>query len=294
MIEQAAKIAIGTAFYVAVLWLAQRNPRATGIMLTFPTLNGIVLLMAEPVALPDVAAAMLLMPPFNGVLWATYLTGFAYLAAGRLAPRIASGLLTGAAAAAWSAFAIAIAHQDWHVPAHQQWAYWAGTTALGLLLTLLARPRTPPAILDGQPQALRALLAGNRTRIALFVVVLAAIALADRLGGSPALLGALAGMPLIALFGLHSIASDGTRSLAARRDTMAAMAVGVWLGPGIAILFVAVLWRLLSALAMQTSSAAYVMAGAALLLTGWALSIAAIWALACLLQRVLPSPERTP
>ena len=71
MIEQAAKIAIGTAFYVAVLWLAQRNPRATGIMLTFPTLNGIVLLMAEPVALPDVAAAMLLMPPFNGVLWAT-------------------------------------------------------------------------------------------------------------------------------------------------------------------------------------------------------------------------------
>ena len=79
------------------------------------------------------------------------------------------------------------------------------------------------------------------------------------------------------------------------------MAGGVWLGPCVAIFFVAVVWRALALLAGMTSGAVYLAAGGVVLLAGWAISIAIIWGMTLVLARqkaIAPSgpasPERTP
>ena len=76
MIVLAAKVLLGTVLYVAVLWEARRNPRAAGMMLTFPTLNGIGMLMAQPAALGPIVGSMLLMPIVNALFCAIYLAAF--------------------------------------------------------------------------------------------------------------------------------------------------------------------------------------------------------------------------
>ena len=294
MIEQTAKVLIGTAFYVGILWVAQRNPRAAGMMLTFPTLNGIVLLMAEPAALEAAASAMLLMPPLNAVLCASYLAGFDRLTRPGLtrrafAPATVSGLLAVAVAAVWLLFAVAIAFERCGVPPELQALYATVAVAVGVGLTWGLPPRKPePLATQAKPQPLGTLLARNRSRIAVFAMTLAAVAIVDRLGGSPEMLGALAGLPLVALFGLHSIASDDLAPIDARRDALAGMASSVWLGPGIAILFVATLWRALALHAETSTGIDHLLIGAVLLLAGWSLSILAIWGL----TRLMPSAPR--
>ena len=99
--------------------------------------------------------------------------------------------------------------------------------------------------------------------------------------------------PIVALFGMHSIACDDATSLQARRATLAAMARSVWLGPGIAIVFVAAFWRALAIFADHGNGAGtgiiYLLAGIAAMLAGWSLCILAIWTLA----RFLPVVSRT-
>lgn len=292
MIEPVAKILIGTGFYIMVVWLAGRNPRATGMMLTFPTLNGIVLLMAGPDALESAASAMLLMPPLNAVLCASYLTGFDRLARAGFAPASASGLMAGAVAVVWLTIVGAITHERWGVPAEYQTTYALVAFALGLVLTLVLRPRfqSPTALATGQP--LGQLVLRNQIRIMLFVSTLVLVAAVERLGGSPAILGALGGLPIVALFGMHSIASDDAIPLDERRNTLAAMASSVWLGPGMAIVFVVVLWRMLAMLAGAATGAAYLLAGIVALFAGWGFCIIAIWLSIWWLARLMPFQTR--
>ena len=294
MIEQAAKIGVGTAFYEALLWLAQRNPRAAGMMLTYPALNGIVLLLAEPSAIPAIASSVLLMPALNGVLWASYLAGYERLVQRGFTPAWTSALLMAAGAVVWIVIGGAITSRDLGVPAEAQALYWAAMTGLGLLLTFLLPPhRLPPAV-PQMRQPLGALVAGHRARIAMFIAILGCIALVERLGGPPALLGVLAGLPLIAMFSLHSIASDGAVPPTARRAALAGMAGGVWLGPGVAVLFVAAVWRLLDLLAGVTSGTVYLLCGALVLLAGWSVCVLLILALARLLPATSAEAPRTP
>lgn len=290
MIEQAAKILVGTGFYLILLLVAERNPRAAGIMLTFPALNGIVLLMAEPASIGEIASSVMLMPVLNAIMWASYLSGFDRLVRNGVAPAKVSWLLMGGGAGVWLLAGMAITSGQWGVPAGMQSAYWLAALLVGLALTAAQglsgiRLASPLA-----PRPLGALLARHRVRIVLFVLTLLTIALAERLGGSTALLGVLAGLPLIAMFGLHSLACDATIPLASRLEAMAGMARGVWLGPVVAILFVACVWRALVWLAGTISGIAYLLCGAMLLVLAWSLSLLAVWVLAGLIVR--PSAAR--
>lgn len=300
MIEQAAKIAIGTVFYVALLWLAQRNPRAAGIMLTFPALNGIVLIMADPATLGDIAGAVVFMPVLNGVMWASYLAGVPHLVRRGVAISTASWLVLLGGAVVWIAIGTGITRNQWSVPPQMQWPYLLVVATAGVVLTRAGK-HLAPASARAVPQGVRTLLVLHRWRIALFVGLLGAIAVVQHLRGSAALLGVLAGLPLIAVFGMHAIAADSTAPVAHRLAALEGMAGGVWLGPCVAIFFVAVVWRALALLAGMTSGAVYLAAGGVVLLAGWAISIAIIWGMTLVLARqkaIAPSgpasPERTP
>jgi hypothetical protein len=279
MIEPTLKVLIGTAFYVGLLWVTQRNPRAAGMMLTFPTLNGLVLLMAGPAALEDAASAMLLMPLINVALWAFYLGFFGHLVDRQIAPAMASGGLIGAGAVGWLVVAALITDRKWGVAVAWQWAYVPGVLAAGIALTLVLPRRAAPlgAATASRALAIVQLLQRHRYRVFVFALTLAAIAVMDRLGASPALLGAVAGAPLVAMFGMQTFVGDGTVTLAARRAALAAMGDGLWLGPAIAITFVAVYWRALAWLAANSGGLVYHLVGAAMLVAGWTACLAAIW-----------------
>ncbi len=284
MIEIGAKVVLGTVLYVVVLWAAGRNPRAAGMMLTFPTLNGIGLLLAEPTLLEGVVHSMLLMPVVNGIFCAGYLAlSRRLLRRGWQPGRTSAGLLL-LISAVWVIVAAGIASGSWGVGSPYQWSYGLGILGAGLLLTWLLRPLHAPGQRAGGAVRLPHVIARNRGRIALFALSLAIVATFERLGGSGSLLGILASLPLVAFFGLHSLVSDARASIEARIATLDGLGNGVWLGPAIAIFFVAAYWRGLWSLAQWTHNLTYLAAGSAGLVVGWTAAFAAIWLAASLLH----------
>ena len=288
MIEQAAKVLVGTVLYVAVLWAARRNPRAAGMMLTFPTLNGITMLVAQPAELGAIVGTMLLLPFINGLFCAVFLAAFARVVRTGLAPAAASGLLLAAIVAVWLVAGWLISRNAWGVPAADRTVYVCVTALGGLLLTLALPAHRARSPRGSPPPPLRQLLRRNRSRIALFAIALAAVLVVDDLRYSPALLGVLAALPLIPFFSLHTIATDPDLSPDMRRAELATMANGVWLGPAVAIAFIVGFWRWLAFLAGHADGGRYLFAGVLSLLAGWALCIAAIWACEKLLNRAPP------
>ena len=267
-------------------------------MLTFPTLNGLVLLLAPPDALEGTAAAMLLMPMLNGILCASYLHGFERLLDWKFSPPAASGLMLAATSTVWLGVAGAVATGRWVVPSALQGIYIIGSIIAGLALCRVSKPARVVRLRGGSPQRLNVLVRRNSRRIVLFTLTLAAVATVGRLGGSPALLGALAGLPIVALFGLHAIAAEQTIPVEIRRDILSGMATSVWLGPGIAVAFVGAMWRVLSIVGgtgLDAGSGSLVH-GAVALIAGWAVAIIAVWWVA----RFVPvltltrTPTRTP
>lgn len=293
MIEATAKVLIGTAFYVGLLWVAQRNPRAAGMMLTFPTLNGLVLLMASPAAREEAAGAMLLMPLVNVAMWTFYLACLGPLLDRHVRAALASAILIAIGTAFWLAFAALITARQWGVPAGLQWYYSIAVLAGGALLTLVLPRRSQAAAGAAKPQTVLVLARSYQARIAVFALTLAAIALMDGLGASAALLGAVAGAPVVAMFGVQTLASDASTPLDIRRRTLAQMGDGQWLGPAIACIFVACYWRALDVLAGQVTGLAYHAAGAALLIAGWGLCLLVIWLASQMLQQ-RPAPATPP
>jgi hypothetical protein len=285
MIVLAAKILLGTALYVAVLWEARRNPRAAGMMLTFPTLNGISMLMTQPTDLEPIVASMLLMPIVNGLFCAIYLAAFERAVRAGHAPAASSAMLLTVIAGLWFAIAWLITRRLWGIPAEHEITYLSAAAVGGFALTWAfpaRRPEAPPAVSPARQDSPRW---HNWRRIALFAAALSCVLLADQVGHSPALLGVLAAMPLVAFFSLHTIASDRTRSPAARREDLAAMSNGVWLGPAVAIAFIIGFWRWLAAIANHLDGARYLVVGVLSLLAGWGLCLVAIWGCEKLLRR---------
>lgn len=298
MVEPTLKVLIGTAFYVGLLWVAQRNPRAAGMMLTFPTLNGLVLLMAGPGALEDAASAMLLMPLINVALWAFYLCCFGPLVERQTSPALASGILIAAGTVGWLLLVALITDRQWGVAVVWQWAYVLAVLATSTALTRLLQRRASLHAAGPSPRPLSAIQIGlrYRYRIALFTLTLAAIAVMERLGASPALLGAVAGAPLVAMFGMQTLASDEKVPISARRTALESMGDGLWLGPAIAITFVAAYWRALSWLSANVSGLAYHFLGTVMLFAGWAVCLSAIWLASRALQPIGSAalPPRSP
>jgi hypothetical protein len=286
MIVLAAKVLLGTALYVAVLWEARRNPRAAGMMLTFPTLNGITMLMTDPAELGPIVSSMLLMPIVNGVFCAIYLAAFERIVRAGTAPAAASALLLTLIAGAWFVIAWLISRNLWGVPAEDEIAYVVAAAAGGLALTWAMPARLPSTPLAASPMRPGHPVSRNWRRVALFAVALSCVLVADKVGHSPALLGVLAAMPLVAFFSLHTIASDRECSPAVRRADLAAMGNGVWVGPAVAIAFIVGFWRWLAAMANHVDGARYLVVGVLSLLAGWGLCLVAIWGCEKLLRRM--------
>jgi hypothetical protein len=168
-------------------------------------------------------------------------------------------------------------------------AYFLAAAVGGVALTWVLparRPATPALASRLRPDDL---VTRNWRRIVLFAVALACVLVADRVGHSPALLGVLAAMPLVAFFSLHTIASDGERSVAARREGLAVVGHGVWLGPAVAIAFIIGFWRWLAAVADHVDGVRYLVVGVLSLLAGWGLCLVAIWGCEKLLRRMSPT-----
>jgi hypothetical protein len=286
MIVLAAKVLLGTALYLAVLWQARRNPRAAGMMLTFPTLNGISMLVAEPASLEPIVSSMLLMPIINGLFCAIYLAAFERAVRGGAAPAASSALLLSFIAGLWFVVAWLITRRLWGIPAAGEIAYLVAASVGGLALTWAFPARSPKARPAVSPTRPEPPIWRNWRRIALFAAALSCVLVADRLWHAPALLGVLAAMPLVAFFSLHTIASDRARSPAARRDDLAAMGNGVWLGPAVAIAFIVGFWHWLAAVAAHVEGARYLAVGVLSLLAGWSLCLVAIWGCEKLLRRM--------
>lgn len=285
MIVLAAKVLLGTALYVGVLWVARRNPRAAGMMLTFPTLNGITMLMTAPAELGPIVGSMLLMPMVNALFCAIYLAAFARIVRAGVAPAAGSGLLVALIAGLWFGVAWLITRHVWAIPVDAEIMYAVAITAGGLAMTWVFPARRPAAPLAAAPVQPGDLVSRNWRPIALFAVALSCVLLADKVGHSPALLGVLAAMPLVAFFSLHTIAADRTRSPAARSEDLAAMGNGVWLGPAVAIVFIIGFWRWLAAVANHLDGARYLVVGVLSLFAGWGLCLVAIWGCEQLLRR---------
>src|SRR5215469_587173 len=180
MIALAAKILLGAVLYVAVLWEARRNPRAAGMMLTFPTLNGISMLMTQPAELAPIVGSMLLMPVVNALFCAIYLAGFERLVRAGTAPATGSALLLTAIAGLWFAVAWLISRNAWGVPVEDEIAYFAVAAVGGLALTAAFPARRPAAPLAASPTRPDHLVLRNWRPIVLFAVALSCVLVADR------------------------------------------------------------------------------------------------------------------
>jgi hypothetical protein len=72
--QLAIKLVFGTAAFTWVLWTVRAvNPRAVAMTLTFPALNGIVLLTATDKVVSEMVVAIFPMMFFNGFLAAIFL-----------------------------------------------------------------------------------------------------------------------------------------------------------------------------------------------------------------------------
>src|ERR1700754_1440882 len=69
-----AKLILGTLAFAWVLWTVRAaNPRAVGMTLTFPALNGVVLLTVTDKVVSEMVAAIFPMMFFNGFLAAIFI-----------------------------------------------------------------------------------------------------------------------------------------------------------------------------------------------------------------------------
>ena len=280
-----AKVLVGTVLYVAVLWEARRSPRAAGMMLTFPTLNGIGMLVTDPRDLEAVASTMLLLPVINAIACFAYIDLFERLVARGVTARDAAwGLLAGIGSV-WSCLTWQITQQAWQISTGSQTGYATAMLLAGVALTFLGADANQKAPVKGVAEPVSTLVIRNRHRIGLFVIALSLVMAANAFVRSPALLGVLSAVPIIAFFGMHTVASDDALPVALRRDELRAMASGVWLGPVIAIAFVIGFWRWLRVLSGFVEGVPYLAFGIVSLLCGWGLCAVGIWAADRLLLR---------
>ena len=103
---------VGTGLFTLILWCAQSsNPRAAGMMLTFPVLNGLGLLTAQSHDLHLMARAMLPMIALNGLLCATYVVTQRQLRSRRpaLSPGMHVWTVLGACVVLWGGVAVWVA-----------------------------------------------------------------------------------------------------------------------------------------------------------------------------------------
>jgi hypothetical protein len=217
-------------------------------MLTFPALNGLGFLYVEQSKVSGIAASMLWMPILNGALCVAYIIVFlvVFLV---LAPTIPAGALAWVLVFLIAVFWCALVRQSRirdGIPRERHVIYATGVTVVGAVFLILAfiaigGSRLPAVQAQdiGLAQAAWRTVLESWYKIALFAIAFSTfLILSERLNLSDAARGILAGLPLVPFGGLVSIAASHGPGIGERIATFKGMAVGIWLGPAVAVWFI--------------------------------------------------------
>lgn len=261
----------GTCLFTLILWYAQsQHPRAAGMMLTFPALNGIGLLTAESADVLRMASAMIPMIATNGFLCASYI-----IMHRRLAPLLSRlSLVTqvvgvlGAGLGLWLVMAQGVMpHLPLHAPGPMAVFVLAyGISIWPLTTRVLWRPIQP------QPaghQGLLAVVRANPAKVCGVFLLLAAVMLVAHLGADT-WAGRLSTVPILPLYSLAMIPA-GTPGPQQRIVQLDQLGGTVLLGPLVAMAFVGGFGSYLALLQQYTSGALYWASGILGVLAGWSL-----------------------
>ncbi len=215
------KLILGTLAFVWILWTVRNvNPRAVGMMLTFPALNGVVLLSVTDKVVGEIVVGIFPLMAFNGFL------AWLFVALRRRLGD-AQGQAMAVCLLAWTTLAALL---EWRAV----WPYrFALAVAAALLILasagwafrrLCASGKGLPPPSD-QPETPRAFIADRAGRIALFFVSLVIVsAVAHVWSDAHSLVGRLSALPLVPLFVLHWAVN-------ARRTDLGELPVAALLGP---------------------------------------------------------------
>ena len=281
----AARVAAGTAVYTLIVVLATSRPAAAGMMLTFPTLNGLAFFFSEDARAASIAKSMLWMPVINGVLCAAYISVFAFGATAGSATFLAWGLV-GVVVAAWLV-CISRAWTKKGVAPEHQLAFVSAVTLLGLLLAAagaLEASYLPVAAVQAQSVPgtdgagwIAAAIGRSWLKIGLFALALGTFFWAIAyLPISDSTRGILSGLPLVPFGGLVAIAGDAGMSLDERLQILRGMMSSAWLGPAAAAWFIYFYSRFLSTRTSLRTPFADGIVRLGALLAGWIATFSAI------------------
>lgn len=215
------KLTLGTLAFVWILWTVRNvNSRAVGMTLTFPTLNGVVLLSVTDKVVSEMVIGIVPLMFFNGFLPAIFMALRRQLG-GRQWPAIALCLLLWAALAAVLEVSLIWRHR----------AALAAVTAILILIcagSAFLRLRTIGAVAPMQPpRTLSALefLRERGPRIGWFFVSLLIVSsVAYIWRDAHSLVGRLSALPLVPLFVLHWAVNE-------RRVDLAELRLAARVGP---------------------------------------------------------------
>jgi hypothetical protein len=258
------KLTLGTLAFVWVLWTVRDvNPRAVGMTLTFPTLNGVVLLSVTDKVVSEMVIGIVPLMFFNGFLAAIFLALRRRLG-GRQWLAIALCLLL------WAGLAALL-----EMPA--VWRHRAALAAVTTILILIcagsaflrlraagaAAPLQSPRVV-----ALSEFLRERGPRIGWFFVSLLIVSSVAYLWhDAHSLVGRLSALPLLPLFVLHWAVNE-------RRVDLAELRVSALIGPVAAGAFLILFAISLGALRSDAGELhpLYWPIGLALLLLEWELT----------------------
>jgi hypothetical protein len=213
------KLALGTLAFAWILWTVRNvNPRAVGMMLTFPALNGVVLLTATDKVVSEMVIGIIPLMLFNGFLPALFIALRRSLG-DRQWLAIALCLLI------WAGLAVLL---EWPVlwPYRREIAVVAGVVVLACASWALTRLRaaaapTPPSPPAAWPNFLR----DRAARIFWFCTSLAVVSfVAYAFHDAHSLVGRLSALPLVPLFVLHWAVNE-------RRIDLAELRLAALIGP---------------------------------------------------------------
>jgi hypothetical protein len=215
------KLTLGTLAFVWILWTVRDvNPRAVGMTLTFPTLNGVVLLSVTDKVVSEMVLAIVPLMFFNGFLPAIFIALRRRLG-GRQGLAIALCLLL------WVALAAAL---EWQA----LWPYRRALAAIATILILICalwafltlRAAGVPAPAEAERSVtMPDFLRERAPRIVWFIVsllIVSAVAYAFR--DAHSLVGRLSALPLVLLFVLHWAVNQ-------RRVDLSELRIAALIGP---------------------------------------------------------------
>jgi hypothetical protein len=295
------RLLIGTIAYAIIIVLAAPFPGAAGLFLTFPALNGLGFLFSPRENVEPMAKSMLWMPVINGTLCAVYIVLFLRFGQVASSTMLAWVLVIGATGV-WLAVVSRRIVSDGIARTHQL-IYGIVVLLVGCALAAIAARLSNghvvgSALTSRLPisfDVLLQILSQSRLKITLFAAcLLLFLVLTARLPISPGVRGILAGLPIVPLGGLVSVAGDSGAALGDRLHIFERMALSVWLGPAVAIAFIYGYSKYLSSRRLLEATSLDATMRFVVLVAAWLLCGLAMLGIAYALSYVGPAARSVP